>query len=161
MHLSAASSSCHGEMREVPVDGCQVTAIIFPAEHSVAEQFPCTSEFFVSSFTPFIHNRQIQKFNGTVDGLLATLLVFSIPTGSACNIAPDIGQIVYERVGMPSSRGELFVSGSILWLYADQFMVTVTVLGKVGFILRSGCARGNATLADEEARPWRNRHLPR
>ena len=52
IRLSPADSGRYGKVKQIAVDGCQIAAIILPAEHGIAEQLMCTGEFFEPTCPP-------------------------------------------------------------------------------------------------------------
>ena len=80
---SSAGSGGHGEVEEVAVEGGQVAVVGFSAKHGVAKEFARAGQFFPPAFPTPICNRQIQKFQRTIEGPFTTQLVLSIPSGGA------------------------------------------------------------------------------
>lgn len=77
----------------------------YSPEHGIAEELSCACQLSSSTFPSLVRNRQVQQFHGPVESLLAALRILFIPTGGACHVAPDIGQLLHERESVPSSCG--------------------------------------------------------
>ena len=60
MRRSSSGSGGHGPVKEVAVWDGKVAAVLCAAEHSIAEQFACASQFFTPAFPPIVRYRQIQ-----------------------------------------------------------------------------------------------------
>jgi len=112
MSGSATGAGGHGEVEKIPVERGQVAAVgLAPNMASQSSSRAC--EFFPPSFPPLVRERQVQQFDGAVEGLLAALRIFPIPTGGARHIAADIGKLLHERQRVSASGSELFVNGAM------------------------------------------------
>lgn len=78
------------------VEGGQVTAVGWSPERDAAQEFARAGQFFPPPLPTVVRDRLIQQFKGTVERLLAALLVFSISTGCARHIVADIGQLFHK-----------------------------------------------------------------